>query len=167
MSAIEAEVPLDAATSGQVRRKSNNTRKLVNKASRITRGSPEVMVKITSFGKGGKYIAAHMKYISRDGDTEVETDRGLLLNGKEAVEGYFKGWQQDIAAESPVGRRADQRDTMNLILSMPPGTPVESVREATRDFAREQFGNHEYVFAIHDDADGGNPHAHLTVKMLG
>ena len=165
MAAIEAEGALQAATSGSVRRKSNNTRKLVSKAGRITRSSPEVMVKITGFGKGAAYIAAHMKYISRDGEVELENDRGERIEGQKAVEEYFKGWQQDLGDSK---RHKDQRDTMNMILSMPPGTPDESVRRAARDFAREKFGkNHEYVFAFHNDADGGNPHVHLTVKMLG
>jgi hypothetical protein len=30
--------------------------------------APETMVKITGFSSGGKHIAAHLKYISRDTD---------------------------------------------------------------------------------------------------
>lgn len=164
MSAIEAENALEGAlNSGKVRRKGNNTRKLRSKAARVAKGSPEVMVKITGFGKGAQHVKAHLDYISRNGKLELETDRGDILEGKAEVKELFQQWAEDFS-DSP--RHKNQRDTMHMVLSMPEGTPQEAVRSAARAFTKKTFGgNHEYVFALHTDEP--HPHVHVTVKMLG
>lgn len=161
MSAIEND-PLGGNGPGKVRRKSNNTKKLKT-VKRQAKDSPEVMVKITGFGKGGKHVKAHLDYITRNGDLELETDRGDILKGKEEVKEFFKEWSKDFSDSQ---RYKNQRDTMHMVLSMPENTPHEAVREAARRFAKETFGkNHEYVFALHTDEP--HPHVHLTVKMRG
>lgn len=163
MSAIEAENALDGALNGRVKRKSNNTRNLKAKAARVAKGSPEVMVKITGFGKGVQHVKAHLDYISRNGKVELETDRGEILEGKAEVKELFKQWAEDFGDSK---RHKNQRDTMHMVLSMPEGTPDEAVRLGARSFASKTFGaNHEYVFALHTDEP--HPHVHITVKMLG
>jgi type IV secretory pathway VirD2 relaxase len=163
MPAIEAESALDGALNGKVKRKSNNTRNLKAKASRVAKGSPEVMVKITGFGKGAQHVKAHLDYISRNGKVELETDRGEILEGKAEVKELFKQWADDFGDSK---RHKNQRDTMHMVLSMPEGTPQEAVRQGARGFAAKTFGeNHEYVFALHTDEP--HPHVHITVKMLG
>lgn len=165
MPLIEAE--LGEAFAGAVKRKANNTKKLrlaVRKtAKRVVTNSSEVMVKITGFGKGGGHVKAHLDYISRKGDVELENDRGEVFSGKEEVNEFFKGWEGDFSR----GRRhANQRDTVHMVLSMPENTEPEAVRNAVRGFAKDTFGqNHEYVFALHTDEP--HPHCHLTVKMQG
>lgn len=163
MSLIEAEAALDDALSGAVKRKGNNTRNLRSKASRVSRGVPEVMVKIKSFGKGALAVKRHLQYISRNGDVELETDRGEILQGREEVNDFFKSWKEEI---NDGGEYKNRRDTMHMILSMPEHTPPEAVRLAAREFAKRTFAaNHEYVFALHTDEP--HPHVHITVKMLG
>lgn len=154
---------LEGALYGKVRRKANNTRKLRASAARVTREAPEVMVKITGFGKGAQHVKAHLQYISRNGAVDLETDRGERLSGNEQVKDLFSQWAEDFS----VGRRRqNQRDTAHFVLSMPEGTEPEDVRDAVRDFARRHFGrNHEYVFALHTDEP--HPHVHLTVKCRG
>jgi type IV secretory pathway VirD2 relaxase len=105
-----------AVDSGKVRRKGNNTRHLRSTAKRVVSGSPEVMVKITGFGKGAGHIKAHLDYISRNGKLELETDRGEYLNGKAAVAALLKDWQSSVDDSK---RRANQRDTAHIVLSMP------------------------------------------------
>lgn len=163
MSFIEAESALDSAMNGgKVKRKSNNTKKLRAKASRVAKGAPEVVAKITNFGKGAGHVKAHLDYISRNGKVELETDRGEILEGKAEVQEFFKTWGEDF---NDSRRRKDQRDTMHMVLSMPAETPPEAVRAGAREFAHKAFKNHEYVFALHTDED--HPHVHLTVKMKG
>lgn len=155
-----------------VRRKSNKTGKIPaganhasarDKAARTASGSPQVMVKITGFGKGADHVAAHMKYIGRNGDVEIENDRGELFKGRENLKDLVKDWTKDINNSK---RRAAQRDTMHSIFSMPAGTSPDAVRKAVRRFASDTFGhNHEFLFALHTDAP--HPHVHLTVKMKG
>lgn len=165
MSLIEQE--LGEAFAGAVKRKANNTKKLrfaVRKtAKQVVTNSSEVMVKITGFGKGGGHVKAHLDYISRKGDVELENDRGEVFSGKEEINEFFKGWEGDFSR----GRRHEnQRDTVHMVLSMPENTEPEAVRNAVRGFAKDTFGqNHEYVFALHTDEP--HPHCHLTVKMQG
>ncbi|MDL2284755.1 relaxase/mobilization nuclease domain-containing protein [Oxalobacter sp. OttesenSCG-928-P03] len=146
-----------------IRKKGNRTRNLVAVANRVSRGVPEVMVKVSGFGKGAGHVQSHLTYISRHGKVELETESGEILDGKDAVVEYFAEWQEKM--EQGV-RHKKQRDTMHLVLSMPAHVDEESVRRATRDFAAETFGkNHRYLFALHTDTS--NPHCHITVLCQG
>ena len=149
------------------RKKRNSTQKLRSsharaKAQRVAGGSAEVMVKITGYGKGIGHPAAHIKYISRNGKLELENERGDVLT-KEDIKDLASAWSADFA---DVKRHKNQRDTMHLFFSMPPGTPPEDVRESVRDFLKDRFShNHEYVFALHTDQP--HPHVHTSIKMVG
>ena len=166
LGVIENE--LGGALHLRVRHKANTTRKfqvakLKAKAKRVTGGAPEVMIKITGFGKGAAHVKAHLEYISRNGKVELETDAGEILAGKAAVSDYFEQWRGSMI-ERP--ERKNQRDSAQIVLSMPPGEDPEVVRRSVRLFAERTFGGkHEYVFALHTDAK--HPHCHLTVKSIG
>lgn len=159
------------AFEGKVRRKRNITGNLRyqsvrEKARRICSYSTEVMVRITSYGKGTGNARRNLGYISRvdvkdKQNLDLETERGDLLSGRESIAAYAKAWEQDFSKPSK-----NRRDAVRMILSMPEGTDPEAVRNATRDFARKTFAaNHEYVFVLHTDEP--HPHCHLTVKLLG
>lgn len=131
-----------------------------NKLSATVRKAPEVMVKISGGGKDMRSIKAHFDYISRNGDVELEDEQGRVHQGKEDVRSVRDDWRGGgIPYES--GKR---REAFNIVLSMPPGTDRASVKEAARAFAAELFGNHQYVFAAHDDEK--HPHVHLAVKAV-
>ena len=53
--------------------------------SRTVRKVPEVMVKISGGGKNMQHIKAHMDYISRNGNIEIEDEQGNVYRGKEDV----------------------------------------------------------------------------------
>jgi type IV secretory pathway VirD2 relaxase len=161
MALIESE--LGKALDSAVKRKANRTKKLRATAKRVTSGAPEVMVKITGFGKSGGHVKAHLEYITRNGKLELENDRGEIFSGKAEVKDFFKDWEKDFNDSK---RHRNQRDTMHMVLSMPESTDPESVKNAVREFAKTTFGkNHEYVFALHTDEP--HPHCHLSVKTLG
>lgn len=155
---------------GKVRRKANNTRKLLTTAKRVTSksakgvpGQPEVMVKVTGFGKGGGHAKAHLTYITRNGKLELENDRGEMIQGAAAVKALAGEWTEDFGDTKS---RKARRDTIHIMLSMAPGTEPEIVRSAVRAFAKETFGkNHEYAFVLHTDQ--AHPHCHLAVKYRG
>ena|SRR5665647_3603141 len=81
---------------GKVKRKGNKTRKLRAKAQRVTGGASEVMVKITSYGKGAQHVKAHFDYITRNGNIEMENEMGELFVGKKAVRELFDSWNPDF-----------------------------------------------------------------------
>ncbi|MFN9475108.1 relaxase/mobilization nuclease domain-containing protein [Acidovorax sp.] len=155
--------------SGKVRRKANRTPNLKlgsggarARAARVATGSPEVVVKISSFGKGGAHAKSHLVYISRNSKIEMENERGEIFKSKDELRELHKDWMRDID-QHRVGEKS--RDTMHVILSCP-CDPPEKLKDAARDFAKSTFGNnHQYVFVLHTDTD--NPHVHLSVKMRG
>ncbi|WP_144155254.1 relaxase/mobilization nuclease domain-containing protein [Paraburkholderia sp. BCC1885] len=134
--------------------------------ARTVRRAPEVMVKITNKASGSNGINAirrHLDYISRNGKVELEDQDGQSISGAGALGDLVEEWRRGgwgIPAES---RR---RETFNVLLSMPPGTDRQAVRDAAREFARIEFGdNHAYVFAAHNDE--AHPHVHLSVQARG
>jgi hypothetical protein len=42
----------------------------------VVRRAPQVMVKVTGGGRGMKAIAAHFRYISKNGRLDIEDERG-------------------------------------------------------------------------------------------
>lgn len=146
---------------GRVKTKANKTTDLKGKASRVANRASEVMVKVSGNTKGPAHVKAHLDYISRNGKLELENERGEILKGKDDVRAVHKEWTQDQGK-----RRANTRDTTNVVLSMPKGTNPKAVKDSARAFAKEQFGeNHQYVFALHEDVD--HPHVHISIKNLG
>jgi len=173
MSIIQAENALGYVFQGPAKPKKNKTRDLKAKVSRTVKGVPQVMVKITSFGGAGDKhtsVRAHLEYITRNGKLEAEDEQGNIISGKKEINDVFKDWSEDAGK----GSRITRRDTMNMVLSMPEGTPPEAVRAAAREFAKANFGeNYQYVFVLHTfESDPStdpspNPHVHLSVKTLG
>jgi hypothetical protein len=123
------------------------------------RRAPQVMVKVTGGGRGMKAIAAHFRYITKNGRLEIEDDRGTVERGKEALLDIERQWRMGGAYIPDTGQR---REAFNVMLSMPRGTDPQTVLFAAREFAKIEFADHRYVMMLHDHQ--ANPHVHLTVK---
>ncbi|WP_107689089.1 relaxase/mobilization nuclease domain-containing protein [Neisseria wadsworthii] len=129
---------------------------------------PEVMVKIpkrlSNNSKGMRGVQNHLDYVSRNGEVPLETQSGEKLVGKRAVMGFADDWRKlGIPEESK------HKEALNIVLSMPEGTPPDAVLNAARNFATEQFAGHHYVFGLHHDShdpdEPKHPHVHLCVLM--
>lgn len=134
--------------------------------TRTVQRVPEVMVKITN-RKGGRNgmgaIRAHLDYISRNGQVELEDQDGNLISGRLEVGDLVQMWQR---AGRGIPEMSTRREAFNVMLSMPPGTERAAVTDAARAFAREEFeGQRDYVFAAHDDE--AHPHVHIVVLARG
>lgn len=128
---------------------------------------PEVMVKIprrhSQNSKGLHGIRNHLDYISRNGEIPIETHAGEKLDSKERISSLLNDWKKlGIPEESRY------REAINIVLSMPAGTPPEAVLNAAREFAAERFGDHQYAFALHHESDraGEPPHPHVHLCVL-
>ena len=123
---------------------------------------PEVMVKIPPRkGKtsGLQAVRNHLNYISRNGKLDIEDQDGFVYSGKKQIhDGITDAWKA-----LGVPEKSRKREAINLVLSMPPGTNPEAVKAAAREFARDQFGDHQYAFVQH--LDEKHPHVHLCVMM--
>ena len=104
-----------------------------------------------------------MSYISRNGKVDVEDQYGSVFQGADDVGSLWESWDQEISQGNR--EKSNRRDTVKIILSMPPGTDPGALREAVRAFAAAEFENHAYLFAMHTDEQ--HPHVHLTVQMRG
>ncbi len=142
------------------------------------RGAKEVLVKISGGGRDADGVQAHVEYIDRHGELDIETDHGEVLHGKAAATEIINDWALDYGAvpgaphsHSKVGadgKRRQPRQAFNIVLSMPTGTPPQKVLQAVKKFAREEFAHqHRYAMTLHaeeKEKHGMHPHVHQVVK---
>ena len=125
----------------------------------VRRRAPQVMVKVTGGGRGMGAIAAHFRYISKNGRLNIEDDRGVVRNGKDALHDLADQWRYGGSYIDDAGHR---REAFNIMLSMPSGTDPLIVQRAAREFAKAELIGHRYVMVLHDHQ--ANPHVHLSVR---
>ena len=129
--------------------------------------TPEVMVKVTGGGKKVGAVAAHLSYISREGELELETDEGLRAS-KKGQKALLNDWHLELSSgqyrkPAPGGRARTLKLVHNIVLSMPAPTAPDKVLAAAKTFAREKFAfKHQYAMALHTHQQ--HPHVHLVVK---
>lgn len=126
---------------------------------RVTRGVPQAVAKITRFQRTASQCQRHWSYISRKATLELETDDGEMLKGLGEHKELLKAWELTFDH----GKKS--RNQMNYTVSAPKGSSPEAVRNAAREFGKEAFAGHKYVFALHTDKD--HPHVHFAVHMKG
>jgi len=143
----------------------------VEQISRTVRRAPEVMVKVTGGATRVGSVSAHLSYISRKGQLEIETDDGDRI-GRDGQRELLKSWHLELSpgqyrqAKDGASRPREMKLVHNIVLSMPRPTPPDKVLKAAKTFARENFGlQHRYAMALHTDQE--HPHVHLLVKAEG
>ena len=125
----------------------------------VVRRAPQVMVKVTGGGRGMKAIAAHFRYISKNGRLEIEDERGQTMRGKDSLREVADDWR---FGGSLIEDTSTRREAFNIMLSMPRGTDPASVQWAAREFAKAELVDHKYVMVLHDHQ--ANPHVHISVR---
>jgi hypothetical protein len=122
--------------------------------------APQVLVKVTGGGRGMAAIAAHFRYISKNGRLNIEDDRGVVREGTDAMRDLAEQWRYGGSLIDDVGHR---REAFNIMLSMPHGTDPLTVQRAAREFARAELADHKYVMVLHNHQ--ANPHVHISVRV--
>ncbi|MBJ7412009.1 MAG: hypothetical protein JHD15_16820 [Phenylobacterium sp.] len=131
---------------------------------RIARRAPEVMVKVTGRTRDPAHLAAHLTYITRNGDLPAEGRDGIVAEGRQEMIELAQDWSAAAVMDSR--RRANSPFSVAIILSMPAGTGAIRLRDAARAFAAAEFEHgFDYVLVLHTDQ--AHPHVHLTVRALG
>lgn len=128
----------------------------------VVRRAPQVMVKVTGGGRGMKAIAAHFRYISKNGRLDIEDEHGETIRGKNAVHELTDDWRWGGTLIDDVGEPPQRRQAFNIMLSMPRGTDPLTVQWAAREFAQFELADHKYVMVLHDHQ--ANPHVHISVR---
>jgi hypothetical protein len=143
----------------------------IEQIRRTVRRVPEVMVKVTGGGRKIGAVAAHLAYVSHQGEFNLETDEGVRVS-REAQKELLRSWHLELSTgqyRQPRSASAGARGIKlvhNITLSMPAPTPPQAVLAAAKAFAREKFGaKHRYAIALHTHQQ--HPHVHLVVKAEG
>jgi hypothetical protein len=124
------------------------------------RRAPQVMVKVTGGGRGMKAIAAHLRYISKNGRLDIEDHDGNKSRGREALREIGDEWR---FGGTLIEDASDRREAYNIMLSMPRGGADPLIVErAAREFAQAELADHKYVMVLHDHQ--ANPHVHISVR---
>ncbi|MDG2522171.1 relaxase/mobilization nuclease domain-containing protein [Caulobacter segnis] len=104
---------------------------------------------------------AHLRYISRGGELELEGRDGERLHGRDAIKEAAVDWAADDLQTGKVGQIAK-----SYVVSYPDDRDREAVYRAGRALARSLFAaNHEYLLVPHRDT--AHPHIHIAVRALG
>jgi hypothetical protein len=106
-----------------------------------------------------KAIAAHFRYISKNGRLEIEDDQGNVSHGRNALNDLADDWRY---GGSLIPEASPRREAFNIILSMPRGVDPLIVQRAAREFAEHELADHKYVMVLHDHQ--AHPHVHLSVR---
>jgi len=125
----------------------------------VIRRAPQVMVKVTGGGRGMRGIAAHFRYISKNGRLAIENELGETLHGKGVLPELVDDWR---FGGTLIGDVSPRREAFNIMLSMPRGTDPLAVQRAARDFVQEELKDHKYVMVLHDHQ--ANPHVHISLR---
>ncbi len=130
----------------------------------VVRRAPQVMVKVTGGGRSMAAIAAHFRYISKNGRLEIEDQRGETLQGKDSLHHLADEWRMGGARIPEDAEPGQRREAFNIMLSMPRGTDPLIVQRAAREFAQAELADHKYVMVLHDHQ--ANPHVHISVRAV-
>lgn len=126
--------------------------------------APQVMVKVTGGGRSMAAIAAHFRYISKNGRLEIEDQRGETMQGKDSLHHLADEWRLGGARIPDDAEPGHWREAFNIMLSMPRGTDPLIVQRAAREFAQTELADHKYVMVLHDHQ--ANPHVHISVRAV-
>ena len=128
----------------------------------VVRRAPQVMVKVTGGGRGMQAIAAHFRYISKNGRLDIEDERGETMRGKDTLHELAEDWRLGGTLIDDIAEPGQRREAFNIMLSMPRGTDPLTVQHAAREFAKIELADHKYVMVLHDHQ--ANPHVHISVR---
>ena len=105
--------------------------------STVVHRAPQVMVKVTGGGRGMKAIAAHFRYISKNGRLDIEDERGETMRGKDTLYELADDWRFGGTLIDDIAEPGQRREAFNIMLSMPRGTDPLTVQRAARCRARK------------------------------
>lgn len=126
---------------------------------RAARRVPQAVVKVASYVQGVARAGHLLRYISRDGELELETESGEAISGVKEQRALVQDWARAFDL------RKKSRDVVHLVYSMPRGSDPQALKRTVRVLLARSFPNHQAVFGVHEDK--GHPHAHVAVHMRG
>ncbi|GAA4134541.1 hypothetical protein ACFFTN_13280 [Aminobacter aganoensis] len=126
----------------------SGSRPMRQRFSALARGSQPAVVKLASYGGGGR-AAAMMNYTSRGGELAVENERGERISGRDALAGERAEW------EHLFDNRAASRDLSAFHVSVDARSLRDDVDQddQLREILRTGFGDRRFVYAARERAE--------------
>ena len=120
-------------------------------------GDDKISVAVFGVGHGQDSVKKYANVgVDKHGSMVDET--GKIYRNKNQVEALSNKWKHKMQTRK-------SRDVMHLILSSKPGTNKNDFVNASRDYLKMTYPNHQYQFACHEDR--GHFHIHAAVKVVG
>ena len=119
---------------------------------------PEAVVKIGKPYQTQSRVKLALDYISRGLEEPLELKDGSVLIGDDD-----RGDMKDLAEQwaSNFRDRKNARNAIPIILSAPPGSNPDALKEIAREWGQEVLGDeYDYAFALHTDE--AHPHVHFV-----
>ncbi len=126
-------------------------------------GSREVIIRVTGRTKSVRSLGAQFRYFSRNGDLPAEHSNGRTLVGMPALHALRDSWAMDnaVLARHP----SCTTQSVCVVLSMPAGTDVRTVRDAVHAWAHKHITpTTEWLAVVHTDR--GHPHVHCAIRAV-
>ena len=119
-------------------------RPMATRFAGLAGGSQPSVVKMTSFGGGGR-LGAMAGYISRNGDVPMENEAGSELRGRDAIGSLCADWAHLI------GNRAESRDIATFRIDVA-GGPVDGkpLHAWARGITKTALGDRSFAFAVEE-----------------
>uniref|UniRef100_A0A9E8A9M9 MobA/VirD2-like nuclease domain-containing protein n=1 Tax=Bosea sp. NBC_00436 TaxID=2969620 RepID=A0A9E8A9M9_9HYPH len=151
----------DARVQGDRRFSSPTRRMIADRVGAALSVSAET-VDVAPIGKASHGKAGVIYQLSRlTHDGEARSGEGETIATELQVRTTAHAWSKALRSFSP-------RDTMHMILSAKAGEDKEALVRAARGFLHEQFPEHKFAFALHDDKEvDGHMHVHVIVAVKG
>ena len=125
---------------------------IAGRIASATGAEVEATVIGTSHGRDG--LAYRLGRLTIGGAARDEDGREIATEAH--IRQRANAWNKDLGSRTA-------RDVMHLVLSAKTGTDGEAFRETARAFFAAEFGDREYLFAVHNDR--GHLHAHAMVQV--
>lgn len=141
---------------------SSPTRRMIADRVGAALGVPAETVDVAPIGKASHGKAGVIYQLSRlTHEGEARSAEGETIATELQVRTTAHAWSKALRSFSP-------RDTMHMILSAKAGEDKEALVRAARGFLHEQFAEHKFAFALHDDKEvDGHMHVHVIVAVKG
>lgn len=151
----------DARVQGD-RQFSAPTRRIITERVEGALGVAAKVVEVVPVGKASHGKAGVIFQLSRlTYGGAARSEDGETIATEPQIRATAQAWSKALHSFSP-------RDTMHVILSAKAGEDKEALVRAARGFLHEQFPEHKFTFALHDDkGKDGHLHVHVIAAVKG
>jgi hypothetical protein len=135
----------------------------LQRADRVAKRAPQVVVKITSRIHGAASTLGAFTYVGRLGMKDKEpvelltSEKEILTDATDMMK-LAREWQTWELSDDA---RRKGATAIAMVFSMPPGTDPDKVRDAVIALAETDMANRRWVLALHTDE--AHPHVHLII----